>query len=82
MATYRFAVEMKFGKLHGHLVKVGERPHAAAQPALESVSDLLNYLNDQLEAKAVEEDDDAVIFRNVAYEDFAQLESAVKQATY
>ena len=82
MATYKFVVEVRYGKLHGDLVESGQGADATAQPALDSVGDLVEYLNDQLEAKDVVEDDDSVIFRNVAYDDFAQLEWAVKRATY
>ena len=82
MATYRFEVAMQYGKLHGHLVPAGQRPSVTAQPAADSLADLVDTLHNQLETCGVTEEDDTVIFRNVAYEDFAQLEWAVRRATY
>ncbi len=82
MATYKFAAEKKFGKFHGSLNKAGQETTPTANPALDTVEDLCEYLGDQLESQTVSEDDDTVIFRNVGYDDFAQLEWAVKRATY
>lgn len=82
MATYKFEAVLKFGKFHGALAKAGERTIPTANPALDSVDDLVQYLLDQLDAQKIEEDEDSVIFRNVGYDDFSQLEQAVKRATY
>jgi hypothetical protein len=82
MATYKFAAEKKFGKFHGALNKAGVDNIPTSKPAHDTMEDLLGYLGDQLESQTVSEDDDTVIFRNVGYDDFSQLEWAVKRATY
>lgn len=82
MATYKFAANKRFGKFHGALCKAGTEPNPTDNPALDTMDDLLEYLTNELEGQKVVEDDDTIIFRNVGYEDFSQLEWAVKRATY
>ncbi len=84
MATFKFDAEYKFGKLYGHL-RPQSQPKAAdmtSLTALDGPAALATYLEDQIDELDVNEGEDAIIFRNISYEDFGQLANQVRRATY
>jgi hypothetical protein len=84
MATFKFDAEYKYGKLFAHLRKQGEskRTDLSGQPPLDNAAALVGYLEDQIDDLKVNEGEDAIVFRNISYEDFGQLSDQVRFATY
>ncbi len=48
----------------------------------ETALEMVTYLQDEMDNRGIEEGDDAVIFRNISYDDFGALEQTVKSAVY
>ena len=82
MATFKFDAEFRFGKYYAHLRSAGDpKPDLTKQPALESAKDVSDFLNDEI-VKPKLSDDDYIILRNNAYEDFDQLADEIRRASY
>jgi len=83
MATYKFNALQRFGKFHGDLFSVTDPAgDPLKNPGHDSAAALSAFLQDQIEKLGLDEDGDAVIFRNNSYSDFADLDRAVRMATY
>ena len=83
MSTYKFVAEKRYGKYYGAIAKAGTGPvdTNSSQP-IETVDDMIDFMHDQMEGLHIQEGQDSVIFRNVSYDDFGDLEWAVRRATY
>jgi hypothetical protein len=83
MATYKLDVVSNLGKFHASLYAAsGEKQPTTTVPSHNNLDTLVSNLNKQFKQKGVSEDQDAIIFRGIAYEDFSRLARDIKMATY
>lgn len=83
MATYKLDVVSNLGKFHAALYAAsGEKQAATTEPAHNTLDALVSNLNKRFKQQGVSEDQDAIIFRGIAYEDFSRLAREIKMATY
>ena len=82
MATWKLETESRFGKFFVHLRKAGDpKPDLAKTEALSSMNDAALKVLELAESNKLSEDDDSIIWRNIAYDDFDQLADEVRLAT-
>ncbi len=83
MAIYKYEAIQKFGKFYGALYKASDaKPNVGAGEAFASTEALAENLTAQINNHGLDEDDDSIIWRNDAYEDFSALARAVRMASY
>ena len=83
MATYKLDIIQRFGKYHAAFYSAeSAKKDPAESPSVESIEDVLKQLGGFIEDNKLEEKKDAIIFRNIAFDDFAMLNREVKMANY
>jgi hypothetical protein len=83
MATYKVEVVSRHGKFHSALFAAnGPKADPLQNKAFGSVEDLVAALASEIEAKGLDEEQDPIIWRNIAYDDYDQLKREIRLATY
>ena len=83
MATYKVEIVARHGKLHSSFFSAsGPKLDPLDSPARDSVEDLVNSLSTEIEKAGLNEEGDSIIFRNIAYDNFAKLLREIRMANY
>jgi len=83
MATYKLDIIKRHGKFHAAFYGATDpKPDPAESPAQESIGDVWKQVTKTIEDKKLDEENDSIIFRNIAYDDFTMLAREVKMGTY
>ncbi len=83
MATFKIDIIQRHGKFHVAFYGATEpKADPLQSPALESIADIWKQVLKTIDEKKLDEENDAIIFRNIAFDDFTMLAREVKMATY
>jgi hypothetical protein len=83
MATYKVEVMSRHGKFHHALFSAnGPKGDPLSNKAFENIDDLVASLAAEIESKGLDEEQDPIIWRNIAYDDYDQLKREIRLATY
>ncbi len=83
MATYKLDIVQRHGKYHAAFYgATAPKADPLESPALESIADIWKQVTKTIDEKKLDEENDAIIFRQIAFDDFTMLAREVKMATY
>jgi hypothetical protein len=83
MANFKVDITKRLGVFHAAFYEVAPgaaTPQLDKEPAQRSIEDVLKFVRDAY-ARSIGEDD-AVIFRGIAYTNLGELEQQIKRAPY
>ena len=83
MATYKLDIIARHGKYYSVLYPAGGgKGNPLDNEPADNIGDILENLEEEIESKGLDEENDSIIFRQIAYDDFTSLAREIKRATY
>ncbi len=83
MATYKVEMTKQLGKFHAAFWNAsGAKTSPLDSPGFESLADAVKAIETAIDKAGLDDDNDSVIFRGIAYDDFAMLTREIGRATY